>query len=87
MLDACAYDAMWCVDGPQDCDCEDYCAKCSAVFTLDVNWEEKARDRPEHMRDQPVHITSADLVGSVSETWTTIRSSYVFFVVSDRRTK
>lgn len=47
-----------------DCDCEDYCAKCSAVFTLDVTWEEKARGRPEHMRDSPVHITSADLVGS-----------------------
>lgn len=50
----------------QDCDCEDYCAKCSAVFTLDVTWAQKAEGRPEHMRDQPVHVTSADLVGSVS---------------------
>lgn len=49
----------------QDCDCEDYCAKCSAVFTLDVSWEKKSRGRPEHMQDQPVHVTSADLIGSV----------------------
>lgn len=50
----------------QDCDCEDYCSKCSAVFTLDVTWESKSRGRPEHMQDQPVHVTSADLVGLVS---------------------
>lgn len=49
----------------QDCDCEDYCSKCSAVFTLDVSWEKKSRGRPEHMQDQPVHVTSADLIGSV----------------------
>ena len=53
----------------QDCDCEDYCSKCSAVFTLDVSWEKKSRGRPEHMQDQPVHVTSADLVGSVSLLW------------------
>ncbi|CAM9665953.1 unnamed protein product, partial [Ectocarpus sp. 8 AP-2014] len=47
-----------------DCDCEDYCEKCSAVFTLDVSWDKKALGRPEHMQDQPVHVTSADLVGS-----------------------
>lgn len=50
----------------QDCDCEDYCPKCSAVFTLDVSWDQKSIGRPEHMQDQPVLVTSADLVGSVS---------------------
>ncbi|CAM9696580.1 unnamed protein product, partial [Ectocarpus fasciculatus] len=47
-----------------DCDCEDFCDKCSAVFTLDVSWDKKALGRPEHMQDQPVHVTSADLVSS-----------------------
>ncbi|CAM9490155.1 unnamed protein product [Ascophyllum nodosum] len=46
-----------------DCDCEDYCSKCSAVFTLDVSWEKKSTGRPEHMEDQPVLVTSADLQG------------------------
>ncbi|CAN0335685.1 unnamed protein product [Pylaiella littoralis] len=50
-----------------DCDCEDYCHKCSAVFTLDVSWEKKSLGRPEHMRDQPVLVTSADLVGTDPE--------------------
>ncbi|CAM9710430.1 unnamed protein product, partial [Discosporangium mesarthrocarpum] len=52
-----------------DCECEDHCSKCSATFTLDVNWERKSQGRPHHERDLPVHVTSADLVGSDPRIW------------------
>eukprot|EP00953_Heterococcus_sp_UTEX-ZZ885_P033151 17268-Heterococcus_DN1.PRE.1 len=47
-----------------DCDCEDYCEKCSVILTLDATWEGKAADRHGYDKDRTIFITSLDLVSS-----------------------
>jgi hypothetical protein len=48
----------------QDCDCEDYCDKCSVILTLDATWEGKAAERHGYDKDRTIFITSLDLVSS-----------------------
>eukprot|EP01041_Mallomonas_annulata_P010753 gene10753-22467_t len=46
------------------CDCEDVCPKCSAILTLDCNYQNMVGNRPAHQHEMPIKITSRDFVSS-----------------------
>lgn len=46
------------------CDCEDYCNKCSVRFTLDCDFKEMVQDKPIHQQELAIAITSDDLKSS-----------------------
>ncbi|CAM9629047.1 unnamed protein product, partial [Heterosigma akashiwo] len=50
-----------------ECDCDDYCQNCAVEFSLDVRFDEKAAQRPEHERDLPLTVTTLDLHSSNPE--------------------
>lgn len=45
-----------------DCDCEDYCDKCSVRFNLDCSFDEMADKLPAHQQEVAISITSQDLI-------------------------
>ena len=47
-----------------ECDCEDYCNKCSVRFTLDCDFKEMVRDKQVHEQELAIPVTSRDLISS-----------------------
>ena len=47
-----------------ECDCEDYCNKCSVRFSLDCDFKEMTKDRPLHEQELALAVTSRDLVST-----------------------
>lgn len=47
-----------------DCDCEDYCNKCSVKFSLDCDFKEMNAGRQPHEQDLVVSVTSRHLISS-----------------------
>jgi len=45
-----------------DCDCDDYCPKCSAILYLDCDFDEMVRRLPSYRQDVAITITSRDLI-------------------------
>jgi len=45
-----------------ECDCENYCEKCSATFTLDCDFNTMAASLPPHQQEVAISITSRDLI-------------------------
>jgi DNA-directed RNA polymerase II subunit RPB3 len=45
-----------------ECDCGDYCEKCSVKITLDVDFNTLIKRYPNHRQDVAITITSQDLV-------------------------
>lgn len=45
-----------------ECDCEDYCNKCSVRFSLDCDFKDMVKDKDTHEQDLAVPVTSRDLI-------------------------
>jgi len=44
-----------------ECDCDEYCPKCSVKFTLDCDFAKMVQAKPAHQQDLAISVTSRDL--------------------------
>ena len=50
-----------------ECDCENYCDKCSATFTIDCDFNDIVRKLPTHQQDVAISITTRDLISDSAD--------------------
>jgi DNA-directed RNA polymerase II subunit RPB3 len=50
-----------------ECDCENYCHKCSATFTIDCDFNDLVSRLPLHQQEVAISITSRDLISDSPE--------------------
>ena len=46
----------------RDCDCDSHCDFCAATLKLHVSFDDRAKDLPEHEKNNPLTVTTLDLV-------------------------
>jgi hypothetical protein len=45
-----------------ECDCDDYCSKCSAILYLDCDFDEMVHRLPSYRQDVAITITSRGMM-------------------------
>mgnify|MGYP005991591721 CR=1 FL=1 len=50
-----------------ECDCENYCEKCSATFTIDCDFNSIVSRLPSHQQEVAISITSRDLISDIAD--------------------